>query len=326
MPESGVRYHTPEEVKNSHPIEEFSEFDEDMQEVFSSQNISLLKSNQKKWFKNRKETKQVNQKAYYDYPNVTVGKLVVDVNSKEKGNCSASTVTSPGENLVITAAHCISDGYGRFYENINFIPAYGAEVPTEDDNEEGILQYGTSAEPWKVCKWRVLNGFHNYKTKPYSTELEKIKIKIKASQYDVAVLKVCPDLTSRGMRGNVHESVGSLGIRYSTDKNQNWTILGYPEKPEPRFNGEKMIACLNSSPPLITNYENLIGISNCEMKEGASGGPWIANYSFNSWGGNYNIINGISVAYPKNGGNVVYSPYFGRQVEILYNEAVKSGF
>ncbi|PSB40870.1 hypothetical protein C7B80_32295, partial [Cyanosarcina cf. burmensis CCALA 770] len=34
VPESGVRYHTPEEVKNSHPIEEFSEFDEDMQEVF----------------------------------------------------------------------------------------------------------------------------------------------------------------------------------------------------------------------------------------------------------------------------------------------------
>ena len=66
--------------------------------------------------------------------------------------CTASVVASPGEDLLITAAHCISDGDGSGYNNdIVFIPGYhDGATPYGIWTPERLLvapQWADSADP-----------------------------------------------------------------------------------------------------------------------------------------------------------------------------------
>lgn len=74
---------------------------------------------------------------YTVYPFRTIGRLYATEPNGRVGVCSAAAVNSPNRRLIVTAAHCIRDGYGNNYSNIRFYPGF----------QDGATPYGL----WRAC-------------------------------------------------------------------------------------------------------------------------------------------------------------------------------
>jgi V8-like Glu-specific endopeptidase len=186
------------------------------------------------------------------YPNRVVGRLFWTLESTgQDGSCTASVINSAGDDVVLTASHCIY-GYaptdiGRpiccaFRTNVNFVPGY----------RNGEAPFGEFP----------------------ATELRVATMDIgEQSERDHGVVLVAPSPQS------VEDTVGAFGVSLSASGDQKWRVYGYPTNWE--FDGESLFTC--DARTAITQF-NSIGIR-CDMAPGgpfgyrealgASGGPWV---------------------------------------------------
>jgi V8-like Glu-specific endopeptidase len=193
--------------------------------------------------------------------------------------CSGSTINSGGKNLVFTAGHCVAEGgTGRWYNSAPWIYVPGYN--------NGNAPYGrwTARQLWTRPAW--LNSGN------------------RAEDIGAAVMFT----NSAGTR--IVDAVGGQGIEWNYPLAQYQFQFGYPTRAP--FNGQVLKYCTGNS----YNDGGHNGI-NCNMTEGASGGPWLDDFngtfgwldSVNSWV----FWNGAGVRYKWNG------PYFGNNARDFYN-------
>jgi V8-like Glu-specific endopeptidase len=221
--------------------------------------------------------------SYMEYPYSTVGVLFF----KQYGvgyRCSAASI---GNNAVWTAGHCIHAGdgseAGRSKEVI-FIPAYN----------NGAAPFGV----WKAFavlthqEWEMNGNL----------------------SYDIGGAILEPIGAEK-----ISEVVGNLGFSANLDNNRHWFNIGYPAAFP--FDGTQQHICTAS---FAFNDKNMnkpypVGIG-CDMTGGASGGPWVINFSGDAGSANY--LNGHNSYRYSEGPEEMFSPYFGDAAQSLRDELV----
>lgn len=173
-----------------------------------------------------------------DFPNQTHGRVYFGMHGKTYV-CSGTVVTSPGQNLISTAGHCLFDPETqRFATNVMFVPAYRA----------GDAPYGK----WTAESLYVLSEWANEED----------------YRYDFALFATKPN-----SGGNVETVVGSRGIIFNQPFAQTFEVFGYPAS-EP-FDGSKLYKCttgLSTPDPFGKIQTQAVG---CDMTGGSSGGGWV---------------------------------------------------
>jgi V8-like Glu-specific endopeptidase len=190
--------------------------------------------------------------------------------------CSGSTVNSAGKTVVFTAGHCLSDGAGRWYNSKPWIFAPGYK------NDVAPYGYWTARQLW------TRPAFHNGGNRAE----------------DIGAALMFP---LNGTR--IVNRVGGQGIEWNHPLSQFQYQFGYPQRTP--FNGQLLKYCTGNS----YNDAGHNGL-NCNMTEGASGGPWLDEFngslgwldSVNSWV----FWNAAGTRYKWNG------PYFGNNARDFY--------
>jgi V8-like Glu-specific endopeptidase len=222
---------------------------------------------------------------YQTYPNRTIGKFFFTILGSAFF-CSASSVVSQNFSVVWTAGHCVfTPGIG-FNANFLFAPA------------RRLLNnpYGT----WTARTAFTLNGW----TQGFL-------------EFDHGAI-----VANRGGTTNerIGDRVGSLNFLANASRMQHWHLFGYPA-PDPRFppvnppfDGEHQEICAAT---WATNDMGFFGPPTigvgCDQTGGASGGPWIVDYSGLPSSGTqvFNLLNGNnSYKYLAPNHLRVYGPYF----------------
>lgn len=229
---------------------------------------------------------------------------------RKRGNtffCSGTVVTSSNESTVWTAAHCLYDqSKGSFVRRLIFVPAY----------DKDSRPFGTWAAQslYVTSKW-ARGG-------PESSDYGSALMATDPPQRSCAGLETAKKrrCKRRNRRATtIQEIVGSRGIAFNQPRDQTWTAFGYPQKPEPRFDGQDLEACTDSLKLIDLSQGNPhpIGID-CDMQVGASGGGWVIDADDGN-GAELDTVNGnVAYGYPNLDPNTVYSPYFGNAVQDFY--------
>jgi len=190
--------------------------------------------------------------------------------------CSASTVNSAGKSVVFTAGHCLSNGAGTWYNSKPWIFVPGYK--------NGNAPYGQ----WYARQLWTRPAWHNG-----GNRAEDIGAALMYPQNGTAIVN----------------RVGGQGIEWNYPLSQFQYQFGYPQRAP--FNGQLLKYCTGNS----YNDAGHNGI-NCNMTEGASGGPWLDDFngsfgrldSVNSWV----FWNAAGTRYKWNG------PYFGNNARDFY--------
>lgn len=209
-------------------------------------------------------------------PATTSGRVFYTGNDGLGYSCSASTVNSGGKNLVFTAGHCVHPGAGGTWHR-NWVFVPGYN--------NGSAPYGrwTSKQLWSWTLWTR------------NTD--------RAYDFGVAVMN------TDGAGRRIVDVVGGQGIEWNYPLSQFVYQFGYPARSP--FNGGTLQYCTGTTYSDGGHQGN-----NCTMTEGASGGPWLDDFSgrlgwldsVNSW-----------VFWDGNGNRYKWNgPYFGNAVRDLY--------
>jgi V8-like Glu-specific endopeptidase len=196
--------------------------------------------------------------------------------------CSGSTVNSGGKRLVYTAGHCVHGGGSSrdWYQasRWSFVPAY-------DGTSSNPRPYGmwTAGQLWSLDAW--------------TQNADR--------RYDIGVAVMQTDGSGR----RIVNVVGGQGIEWNYPLVQFVYQFGYPQRSP--FDGRTLQYCTGTT----YNDGGNQGID-CNMTEGASGGPWLDDFdgrfghltSVNSWV----FWNNNGVRFKWNG------PYFGEASRKLY--------
>jgi V8-like Glu-specific endopeptidase len=222
--------------------------------------------------------------AYYGvFPLSTLGKVFFTDNGVNYV-CSASV---GGNNAVWTAGHCVFNPQTyTWHPNWVFVPGY----------RDGYAPngYWYARELWTNTAWTD-NPYNNF-------------------AYDFAMAVLWPDAYGN----SVTARFGALGFMGNHDRNQFFTVLGYPAAYP--YNGERMAYCQD---PLITidySYNPQTNGIGCDHTGGTSGGSWIVQYTYNSYSGNY--VNGVNSYKYGNDPYSIYAPYFGDAAINLYYQVI----
>jgi len=103
--------------------------------------------------------------------------------------------------------------------------------------------------------------------------------------------------------------VGSSDVDFGGDRGQQYTSYGYPASPP--FDGTRLWSCAGTATDDTKNPQFLTQGIPCTMTGGSSGGPWLLE------NGKQNSVN----SYGYNGSNVMYGPYWGDEIESVYEFA-----
>ncbi|MEM7132213.1 MAG: trypsin-like serine protease [Chloroflexota bacterium] len=198
----------------------------------------------------------------------TIGKLYFKV----PGNSGWSSCTASvvGRRAVITAGHCVYTRGKGWHQDIRFYPGY----------QNGYIPFGE----WRPSWIRTTNQWYN------SSSL--------AHDYAVMVMQ------KRNGR-NISYYTGYNGYMYGYSATQHWHSFGYPSN---IGGGRWPIVCSAQTHRRDSRSgPDPIGIG-CDQTYGASGGPWIVNYS-PEYRSAKNYVFGVN-SYIKVGKKTIYSPYF----------------
>lgn len=209
----------------------------------------------------------------------TTGKVFLTIHGSDYV-CSASTVASASRDLVVTAGHCAQDANGAWAQNWIYVPGY----------DRGNRPYGTFAARRLFVPER------------WSTAHDE--------NYDVAMVALAPS----GGR-HVTDVVGAQDIAFDPPHGLAVQTFGYPIGG--RFDGGELAYCGGVAHPdtrRITRGEGL----DCDMNEGASGGPWLARFDAGSGTGVLTSVNSFKYADDP---TTIYGPYFGTAVRRVYEDA-----
>lgn len=192
------------------------------------------------------------------YLSPTVGKLFVEHTDGSLIRCSASTVSANNHGTVMTAAHCLDAGT---ISRIFYIPAAEKLMP------DLRAPYGI----WQA--WSYTD------TACYDFDLGRC-------DYGFVLI---PRLDN-GL--GIQDYVGANGISFGYESiNGRTDVIGYPFHPRPRFDGQWQWRCGAHTTTVPEGHARFHYSDQCRMAQGASGGPWLVDYSSSSRNG---IIMGIS--------------------------------
>jgi len=192
------------------------------------------------------------------YPQRVHGVLFV-VLGGQRASCSASIVSSEDEDLIVTAGHCLvipgelSGGAGIvFGESVMFVPGYRA-VPADTP---------TPTEP-----------FGRFAGTRLATP--RAFAQIGDISFDFGAVKL-----AAGPAGKIESVIGSRGIAFNRKpksfRNDVFEIYGYPAKPEPEYDGGRMILCVSRF-QRFERFTSAPVIAPCNQQEGSSGAGWVRN-------------------------------------------------
>jgi len=212
------------------------------------------------------------------YPNRAHGRTFFSSGGRDY-SCSATVVTTGAGNTILTAAHCVFDREtGEFVDELIFAPGY----------RKGKAPFGA----WKASHAAVPGGW------PVTG----------SADLDTGLLQLEPRDGSE-----VQELVGSRGIGFKQKPKGRLHAYGYPAAPA-RYNGEQLVRC-GSRAKADPFHSGSIAIR-CDMKQGASGGGWVAQKSF--------LV--ANTSHGHGGSKVIFGPLFGRAVKTLYGFNDKGSF
>lgn len=195
-------------------------------------------------------------------------------------SCSGGTVNSGKRRLVLTAGHCVHGGSGQqWMTNWVFYPGYQSGA--------GSAGAFPAYQLWAKNGW--INNSDNH--------------------YDYSFV-----ITQTGPAGyRIVDTVGGNGLIVNPGR-PYVTAIAYPGN----FNsGEVQAYCQGtlSRRSLINSDQQL----NCDLRFGASGGPWLQDYSDSSTLG-YAVSN-QSYSLNSDGSGPEYGPYYDDDTTSLYNAA-----
>lgn len=202
-------------------------------------------------------------------------------------SCSGTLIDSARRDVVMTAGHCVYDRKARrFVEDLSFVPAWNGNAES-------------AAERTPFGTWPA--------TTLVTTEDFRLAGQLGA---DVAFVRVA---------GEPGPTIGSRKITFGQDSvGRRVTILGYPAKPEPLFDGQEMRGCASSIVGRDTGrgaiFPAAMRAEPCRMGAGSSGGGWITP------GGVLTSI--VSYGYcPAVSGlcNATFGPVLGELARSLYS-------
>jgi V8-like Glu-specific endopeptidase len=170
--------------------------------------------------------------------------------------CSGALVRSKRVAVVLTAAHCVSGGHGRWATNWTFVPGY----------RDGAQPYGeyTAHRFFVSPKWTGPNG--------------------DSERYDVAFVQVTP-ATLYG-RSRVASRPAGLPVTFARSQAAGrgrpvtlarTYVFGYPALPP--FSGRYANYCAGSALVARSGSARGAAATACSMTAGDSGGPWLAHFS-----------------------------------------------
>lgn len=208
--------------------------------------------------------------------------------------CTASVVASPGRNLVLSAAHCLT---GAGTRQVAFVPRY------------------TRAKPQPYGMFPVLRDAAG-RSRIWIDPRYRSQGPDRAAALDVAFAQVGPDARGRPVQDVVGGNRLVTGAAYAHPR---VTLIGHPSSAaRPRL-------CVNRTTKFTSRDARIPGsflrIHCTGYPGGTSGGPFLVRYDARTGTGDVvGVIGGW-----KTGGDTAdtsYSSYFGKDIRKLYEKAV----
>ena len=195
--------------------------------------LELDDSEKKSELREPTDTRFVDDADYSKKPYAQTGKVFFTMNGRNYV-CSGS---ANGNNAVLTAGHCVSDGRGKFHTNWVFVPQFKA----------GDSPFGK----WVAKRLVTFDSWHRRQ------DLGR----------DFGWGIVNPNENGQ----NLEQVVGKLGFT-RCKRGDSVTAIGYPV---PEFGGQKMVRTKQTITLNNSRFRPAsIGIIS-PMKGGCSGGPWV---------------------------------------------------
>jgi V8-like Glu-specific endopeptidase len=202
--------------------------------------------------------------------------------------CSGTLVRSKRALVVLTAAHCVTNGHGRWAVNWTFVPGY----------KHGAEPYGqyTARRFFVSPRWKG----------PAASE-----------RYDVAFVRVIPSSLYRP-KSRPAKPPGGLPIRFAASETAPQQgrayVFGYPALPP--YTGQYPNYCAGPAASSATR-QGSAGIA-CAMTAGDSGGPWLTGFSPLTGAGTITAV----TAYKLSGDlQTLYGTVLGPTARALYLKA-----
>jgi len=208
----------------------------------------------------------------------TNGKLFFNGYGSGNAYCSASALNTNTKRVIITAGHCVYDN-GAWMSNPVFVPNYDGR--NSDPDPVGI---------WSIYIMRTFNSWIN------SQDL--------THDVGMATLYNGGDYNAR-----IVDAVGGHGLSWNGSYSFDVSIFGYPSNrtnPNGRYT---MWACWGTT----FQSGSRDSISGCWFGPGASGGPWLYQYS-NTTGLGY--VRSVTSTWDPGTGQD-WAPYFNNDVKTM---------
>jgi V8-like Glu-specific endopeptidase len=202
--------------------------------------------------------------------------------------CSGTLVRSKRGYVVLTAAHCVTNGRGQWAVNWTFVPGYA----------DGAEPYGQYA----ARRFFVSPRWHG----PARTE-----------RYDVAFVQVSP-VTPDGSRSERRQAPAGLPIRFAASQTATQTelayVFGYPALPP--YSGQYPNYCAGQAASSAAR-KGSAKIA-CAMTAGDSGGPWLTGFSPQTGAGTVTAVTAYKLAGDL---RTLYGTVLGPTARALYLRA-----
>ncbi|MGW7190093.1 trypsin-like peptidase domain-containing protein, partial [Streptomyces sp. NPDC054838] len=210
--------------------------------------------------------------------------------------CTASVVSSPGRDLVISAAHCLLGADAR---QVAFVPHYRADKPQPYGMFPVLRDSAGRAKVWIDPRYRREGAD-------------------RAATLDVAFAQVGPNSSGALVEDVVGGNRLVTGAAYAQS---SVTLVGYPAAAaRPRLCVNRTTKFTSADPKIPGSFQRI----DCTgYPGGTSGGPFLTHFDRRSLTGDViGVIGGW-----KTGGDTddtSYSSYFGAEIRALYETAVAS--
>lgn len=201
--------------------------------------------------------------------------------------CSGAAVNSSSKRLVATAGHCVHGGPGAtWHANWVFVPDYN-----NDSRPNGSFPAYT---------FRTMNDWITYGATGRGFNSDVAFVTTTTNEGGLAVVNAV------GGHGLI-----TGGAEYVFDA----TLFGYPGNLD---DGEVMWACWGTTGTRSVDNYKFHSISGCDFGGGASGGPWLKDYSNDSGLGN---LKSVSSFGPTDSTAYISGPFFRSDIRTMYVSA-----
>ncbi|MER6215537.1 trypsin-like peptidase domain-containing protein [Streptomyces sp. NPDC001674] len=208
--------------------------------------------------------------------------------------CTASVVSSPGRNMVLSAAHCL---LGTDTRQVAFVPQYTRANPRPYGMFPVLRDGSGRSKVWIASRYRTEGA-------------------AKAATLDVAFAQVGPDSEGEDVEDVVG---GNRLVTGATFNHPKVVLIGHPApSPRPRVCVNKTTKFTSTDPGSPGSF---LRIDCTGFPGGTSGGPFITHFDEDTATGDVvGVIGGWETGGPT--ADTSYSAYFGAEIRKLYQSAV----